>query len=167
MKVKNLIEILQKLPQDARLIGENPEASFEGLGHCYEPKYLHLTGFESIEIDGEICFQFSYSHKDEWEDFTISAIDSGLFFTNRNLNKKDFIWKGDELPKKDGLYLCICQHGIRYTVEEMGFYAEKMPNGEKRKSWGFSCEHIPLGYGSRYQVALWSKKSFKPFGEVK
>lgn len=168
MKAHELIELLKKQPQDALIINDNPRASDEGLGHWFESRYLHLIGVKKKEVDGKACLMFKYSEEnDGWQDDSWDAVDSGRFFKVRNLDPEDFVWRGEEVPEKDGNYLCVCQHGKRYTLETIGFYAKKMKDGTEREKsqWGFSCEHIPPWYRNSYHVALWSRKSYKPFKE--
>lgn len=169
MEVHELIELLKKQPQDALIIDSNPEASDEGLGHWFTPRYLHLTGLESVEIDKKSCIRFTYSEKNEgWQDDCWNAVSSGRFFTSRGLDPEDFAWRGEEVPEKDGNYLCVCEHGRRYTLESHSFYAKRMEDGTERKEgqWGFSCEHIPPGFGRSYSVARWSRKSYQPFKKM-
>ena len=65
MNVEQLIELLKRLPQDTLIVGNNPDASDEGLGHCYESVYLHLTYFEKFKIDNQDVIKFTYSHQME------------------------------------------------------------------------------------------------------
>lgn len=166
MKVHELIELLKKQPQDAFIIEYNPEARDEGLGHWYIPRYLHLTGMEVEKVDGTDCIRFSYSEEnDGWQDDSWCALKDGRFFKAHGLDSNDFVWKGEEVPEKDGNYLCICQHGKRYTLETVSFWAKKMASGLERSEsqWGFSCEHIPPAIAHSYGVAMWSPKSYQPF----
>lgn len=169
MKVHELIELLKKQPQDALIIEYNPEARDEGLGHWFIPRYLHLTGMKVEKVDGTDCIRFSYSEEnDGWQDDSICALNDGRFFKAHGLDSDGFVWKGEEVPEKDGNYLCICKHGKRYTLETIAFYAKKMKDGTEREEgqWGFSCEHIPLFCSTHsYPVSLWSRKSYRPFKE--
>lgn len=99
---------------------------------------------------------------DSWE-----AVIDGRFFTERGLNPSEFSWSSEALPEKDGNYTCICEHGdgLRYELETQAFYAKITKDGMLRADgqWGFSCEHIPRGYGHSYRVIMWSKSTYKPF----
>lgn len=168
MKVHELIELLKKQPQDVLVIKYNPEARDEGLGHWYIPRYLHLTGMKADKVDGKDCIRFSYSEEDDgWQDDSMAAIADGRFFMANNLNEDDFVWSREEVPDKDGNYLCICRHGKRYTVETHSFFAKVMENGFVRadSQWGFDCEHVPPHISSSYPVLLWSPKSYIPFNK--
>ena len=169
MTIQDLIELLGKLPKDYPIVGINPDSSDEGLGHWFKPRYLHLNGYEILELKDCKCVKFNYGEKDEgWTDDCWEAIYDGRFFKVNGLDEKDFVFSGEEKPTRDGNYLCICQHGNRYTIEQHSFYAKVMANGKERKDdqWGFNCEHIPIGYGHSYPVIAWSKSSYRPFKEV-
>ena len=169
MTVQDLIELLEKLPKDYPIVGINPDSSDEGLGHWFVPHYLHLNGYEILELRDCKCIQFKFGEKDEgWTDDCWDAICDGRFFKANGLNEKDFIFSGIEKPTKDGNYLCICRHGKRHTIEQHSFYAKVMDNGKERSAdqWGFNCEHIPIGYGNSYPVIAWDKNSYTPFKEA-
>lgn len=169
MNVAQLIEFLKTQPQDALIVDNNPRASDEGLGHWFEPRYLHLVGVKEKVVDGKTCLTFKYSEEnDGWQDDSWDAVNSGRFFKARNLDPNDFVWTGEEKPTKDGNYLCVCQHGKRYTVETHSFYAKVSPTGYVRDNgqWGFNCEHVPPEFGPSHHVALWSRKSYKPFARA-
>ncbi len=166
MTIRDLIELLEKLPKDYPIVGINPDSSDEGLGHWFEPRYYHLNGYEILELKDCKCIQFKYGRWDEgWTDDCWEAIQDGRFFKVNGLNEKDFIFSSIEEPTKDGNYMCICQHGRRYAIENHSFFAKVMDNGKEREDgqWGFSCEHIPTGYGHSYPVIAWSRSSYRPF----
>lgn len=174
MQVKDFVKLLQELPQDARLVKDNPDASDEGLGHWFIPQFLHLVGFEKVELDGGLVLKPKYSENDfGWQDDCYDAILDGRFFKTHNIKAEDFVRSCDERPTKDGNYICICKHGDRraiYTVEKQAFYAKVNADGYERNNgqWGFSCEHIPSFCKSpSYPVVMWSPKSYKPFKERK
>lgn len=165
MKVKDLVGMLQRLSQDAQLVKDNPDARDEGLGHWFIPRFLHLVGFDTVELEDALCIKFKYDKEDfGWQDDCIDAIKDGRFFAAHNLKAEDFVWAGEEKPTKDGNYLCICRHGKRYTVETQAFYAKETLAGYVRADdqWGFSCEHIPSFCKTpSYPVVLWSPKSYE------
>lgn len=169
MTVRDLIELLEKLPKDYPIVGINPDSSDEGLGHCFTPHYLHLNGYEILELKDCKCVKFKFGDKDEgWTDDCWDAIIDGRFFRVNGLDKKDFVSSSIEIPTKDGNYLCICRHGNRYTIEHRSFFSKVMADGKERSDdqWGFDCEHIPMGYGYSYPVIAWSKSSYQPFKEA-
>lgn len=169
MTIRDLIELLEKLPKDYPIVGINPDSSDEGLGHWFEPRYLHLNGYEILELKDCKCIKFKFGEKDEgWTDDCWEAIYDGRFFKVNGLDKNDFAFTSIEKPTKDGNYLCICQHGKRYTIENNSFFAKVMDDGKERadNQWGFSCEHIPMVYGNSYPVIAWSRKSYKSFREA-
>lgn len=168
MTVRDLIELLKKLPKDYPIVGVNPDSSDEGMGHWFKPRYLHLNGYEILELEDSKCLKFNFGEKDEgWTDNCWEAISNGRFFKVNRLDKNDFIFSSIEKPTKDGNYKCICRHGRRYTIERHSFFAKVMDDGKERANdqWGFDCEHIPIGYGVSYPVIAWSKNSYKPFKE--
>lgn len=166
MNVGQLIELLKEFPKDMPIISNNPEASDEGLGHWYVPRYLHLNNYKIIELKDSKCLRFEYGEEDEgWQDDCWAAVTSGRFFAARGLDEKNFVWRGEEQPTKDGNYLCVCKHGSRYTLETHSFFAKVMADGRERADdqWGFDCEHIPAHISHSYPVACWDKTSYKPF----
>lgn len=168
MNVGQLIELLENLPKDMPIIDNNPEASDEGLGHWYIPRYLHLNDYDIVELKDCRCLRFKYGEEDEgWQDDCWNAVSNGRFFKIRNLNEENFVWSGEEKPTKDGNYLCVCRHGSRYTLETHSFFAKIMADGREREEgqWGFGCEHIPEQYGRSYPVTLWDRTSYKPFSD--
>ena len=101
MNVAQLIEFLKTQPQDALIVGNNPRASDEGLGHWFEPRYLHLVGVKEKVVDGKTCLTFKYSEEnDGWQDDSWDAVDSGRFFKVRGLDPNDFVWAGEEKLRK-------------------------------------------------------------------
>lgn len=166
MTVGDLIKLLQELPQGTPIIANSPDASDEGLGHWYVPQFLHLNGYELVDLKDGKCLKFKYGKEDEgWTDDCWDALDDGRFFEARGLGKDDFVWAGEETPTKDGNYLCVCQHGSRYTLEHHSFFAKVMADGYVRSDghWGFDCGHIPAQCGRSYPVMLWCPKSYVPF----
>ena len=86
MQVKDLVKLLQDLPQDAQLVNDNPDASDEGFGHWFIPQFLHLVGFKKVEIDGILCLKPKYSEEDfGWQDDCYDAILDGRFFKKHNI----------------------------------------------------------------------------------